>query len=76
MGPKGPELLDWGGAVDGGATRLCESGGMKVAVIQLAYGDDEPVPERTARVADLVRAQALSMARLRRHSPLRPATPA
>ena len=31
---------------------------MKVALIQLAYGDDEPVADRTARVADLVRAQA------------------
>lgn len=31
---------------------------MKVAVIQLAYGDDESVAERTARVAALVRAQA------------------
>ncbi|EWT01409.1 acyltransferase [Intrasporangium oryzae NRRL B-24470] len=31
---------------------------MKVAIIQLAYGDDESVGERTARVADLVRAQA------------------
>src|SRR5829696_6331010 len=31
---------------------------MKVALIQLAYGDDESVVERTARVADLVRAQA------------------
>lgn len=30
---------------------------MRVAVIQLAYGDDEPVAERTTRVADLVRAQ-------------------
>jgi predicted amidohydrolase len=30
---------------------------MKVAVIQLAYGDDESVPERTSRVVDLVRAQ-------------------
>ena len=30
---------------------------MRVAVIQLAYGDDEPVADRTARVADLVRAQ-------------------
>lgn len=31
---------------------------MKVAVIQLGYGDDESVAERTARAADLVRAQA------------------
>lgn len=31
---------------------------MKVAVIQLGYGDDESVPERTARVAALVEAQA------------------
>ncbi len=31
---------------------------MRVALIQLAYGDDEPVPERTARAAALVRAQA------------------
>ncbi|HSU75391.1 MAG TPA: carbon-nitrogen family hydrolase [Terrabacter sp.] len=31
---------------------------MKVALIQLAYGDDESVADRTARVADLVRAQA------------------
>jgi predicted amidohydrolase len=31
---------------------------MKVALIQLAYGDDESVAERTARVTDLVRAQA------------------
>jgi predicted amidohydrolase len=30
---------------------------MKVAVIQLAYGDDETVTQRTARVVDLVRAQ-------------------
>ncbi|GAA6525099.1 carbon-nitrogen family hydrolase [Intrasporangium sp. DVR] len=30
---------------------------MKVALIQLAYGDDESVAERTARVVDLVRAQ-------------------
>ena len=30
---------------------------MKVAVIQLAYGDDESVADRTARVVDLVRAQ-------------------
>ncbi len=30
---------------------------MKVAVIQLSYGDDESVAERTARVVDLVRAQ-------------------
>ncbi|GAA2483580.1 carbon-nitrogen family hydrolase [Terrabacter carboxydivorans] len=31
---------------------------MKVALIQLAYGDDESVVDRTARVADLVGAQA------------------
>lgn len=31
---------------------------MKVALIQLAYGDEESVADRTARVADLVRAQA------------------
>ncbi|GAA5029898.1 carbon-nitrogen family hydrolase [Terrabacter aeriphilus] len=31
---------------------------MKVALIQLAYGDDETVPARTERVVDLVRAQA------------------
>ncbi|MDV3221382.1 carbon-nitrogen family hydrolase [Intrasporangium sp.] len=31
---------------------------MKVAVIQLAYGDGETVTDRTARVVDLVRAQA------------------
>ncbi|GAA2747391.1 carbon-nitrogen family hydrolase [Terrabacter aerolatus] len=31
---------------------------MKVALIQLAYGDDESVLDRTARVAHLVRAQA------------------
>jgi len=31
---------------------------MKVALIQLAYGDDESVLERTHRAADLVRAQA------------------
>ncbi len=30
---------------------------MKVALIQLAYGDDEPVADRVARAADLVRAQ-------------------
>jgi predicted amidohydrolase len=30
---------------------------MRIAVVQLAYGDDEPVPERVARAADLVRAQ-------------------
>ncbi|MGO4596823.1 carbon-nitrogen family hydrolase [Terrabacter sp. 2RAF25] len=30
---------------------------MKVALIQLAYGDDESVADRTARVGDLVRAQ-------------------
>ena len=30
---------------------------MKVAVVQLAYGDDEPVADRVARAADLVRAQ-------------------
>lgn len=31
---------------------------MRIAVIQLAYGDDESVADRTARAADLVRAQA------------------
>src|SRR5688572_6829344 len=31
---------------------------MKVALIQLAYGDDETVADRTTRVTDLVRAQA------------------
>lgn len=31
---------------------------MRVHVVQLAYGDDEPAPQRRARVADLVRAQA------------------
>lgn len=31
---------------------------MRVAVIQLAYGDEETVADRTARVVDLVRAQA------------------
>jgi predicted amidohydrolase len=31
---------------------------MKVALIQLAYGDDESVADRTRRAADLVRAQA------------------
>jgi len=31
---------------------------MKVALIQLAYGDDESVADRTARVVDVVRAQA------------------
>ena len=31
---------------------------MKVALIQLAYGDEESVADRTARVAGLVRAQA------------------
>ncbi|MFV0462819.1 MAG: carbon-nitrogen family hydrolase [Nostocoides sp.] len=31
---------------------------MRVAVIQLAYGDDESMPDRVARAADLVRAQA------------------
>ena len=36
----------------------CDSGAMKVALIQLAYGDDESVLERTRRAADLVRAQA------------------
>ena len=30
---------------------------MRVHVVQLAYADDEPLPERTARVAGLVRAQ-------------------
>jgi len=31
---------------------------MRVAVVQLAYGDDEPVERRRERAADLVRAQA------------------
>ena len=31
---------------------------MRIAVIQLAYGDDESIEERTTRVAGLVRAQA------------------
>ena len=31
---------------------------MRVHVLQVAYGDDEPVSERVERVADLVRAQA------------------
>ena len=31
---------------------------MRVAVVQVAYGDDEPVSERVERVAALVRAQA------------------
>ena len=30
---------------------------MRVHVLQVAYGDDEPPPQRVARVADLVRAQ-------------------
>jgi predicted amidohydrolase len=30
---------------------------MRIAVVQLAYGDDESLADRTARVADLVRAQ-------------------
>ena len=30
---------------------------MKIAAVQLAYGDDESVADRTARAADLVRAQ-------------------
>ncbi|HEY3534971.1 MAG TPA: carbon-nitrogen family hydrolase [Pedococcus sp.] len=30
---------------------------MRVAVVQVAYGDDEPMDERVERVADLVRAQ-------------------
>ena len=33
-------------------------GGLRVAVVQVAYGDDEPMSERITRVADLVRAQA------------------
>ncbi|MDF8262779.1 carbon-nitrogen family hydrolase [Luteipulveratus flavus] len=33
------------------------SAGLRVALIQLAYDDSETVPERTARVVDLVRAQ-------------------
>jgi predicted amidohydrolase len=31
---------------------------MRVAVLQVGYGDDEPMSERITRVADLVRAQA------------------
>jgi predicted amidohydrolase len=31
---------------------------MRVAVLQIGYGDDEPMADRIARVADLVRAQA------------------
>jgi predicted amidohydrolase len=31
---------------------------MRVAVVQVAYGDDEPMEARVARVAELVRAQA------------------
>jgi predicted amidohydrolase len=31
---------------------------MRVAVVQVAYGDDEPMEARVSRVADLVRAQA------------------
>lgn len=31
---------------------------MRIHVLQVAYGDEEPVAERIARVADLVRAQA------------------
>jgi predicted amidohydrolase len=31
---------------------------MRVAVVQVAYGDDEPMDERVSRVAGLVRAQA------------------
>jgi predicted amidohydrolase len=31
---------------------------LRVAVLQIAYGDDEPMDERIERVADLVRAQA------------------
>ena len=31
---------------------------MRVAVLQVGYGDDEPMAERITRVADLVRAQA------------------
>jgi predicted amidohydrolase len=31
---------------------------MRVAAVQVAYGDDEPVADRVARVAELVRAQA------------------
>ena len=31
---------------------------MRVAVLQIAYGDDEPMADRITRVADLVRAQA------------------
>lgn len=36
---------------------MCESWRMKVALIQLAYGDDESVADRTARVVELVLAQ-------------------
>ena len=31
---------------------------MRVAVVQVAYGDEEPMEDRVSRVADLVRAQA------------------
>jgi predicted amidohydrolase len=36
----------------------CEAGDVQVHVIQLAYGDEESLPDRTSRVADLVRAQS------------------
>lgn len=36
----------------------CEGGAVKVALVQLGYGDDEPVADRVQRAADLVRAQA------------------
>jgi predicted amidohydrolase len=32
---------------------------MRVAVVQVAYGDEEPMEDRVSRVADLVRAQAV-----------------
>ncbi len=35
----------------------CEAKPMKVHLVQLAYSDDEPLAERTSRVAALVRAQ-------------------
>jgi predicted amidohydrolase len=34
-----------------------EEDAMRIHVLQLGYGDDEPVPDRVARAADLVRAQ-------------------
>ena len=36
----------------------CEARPVRVHVLQLAYGDDEPLAARVSRVADLVRAQA------------------